>query len=295
MKDLRGSLLRCCRGCKLLVYCSCGENYTAQLEGMYSDIIQSKDQVQDFKTWIESKESHMIPLEDFKVTVLSFANWPYFQQTAAQIPSELSQCIGIYEEFWKQRQVYKKLNWSFMAGTLTLQYNQPECVEITCTSIQGLALLLFNNADVLSFPEICAKVGLSQAQGRRVLSSLMWPAILLEKNDSPDKWKESSKFRLNSAFKGAARITLQAPEEEEGKCKTKVEIDRGITVEAGVVKIMKAKKELCYDELVEELGKLALNFVPDGKMVDESIEKLIADEYIARDPENPKVLKYVAS
>lgn len=277
------------------MHCSCGENYTAQLEGMYADIIQSKVQVQEFKAWAESKEPRAIPLEEFKVTTLSLANWPYFQQPVAQIPPELTQCIGVYEEFWKQKRAHRKLSWSFMAGSLSLLYSRPEPVEIVCCSVQGLALLLFNNADVLSFPEICAKLGLTLAQGRRVLTSLMWPVILLEKNDSPDKWKESSKFRLNAAFKAGAKVRLQAPEEEEGKRRTKVEIDRGIAVEAGIVKIMKVKKELRCDELVQELGKLALNFVPNTKMIDESIEKLIANEYIVRDPENSKVLKYVAS
>jgi len=261
---------------------------------MHSDIIQAKAQEQDFLIWINERKS-VIPLEEFKVTALSLANWPYSQKIATQIPLELTQCINVYEEYWKEKQVYKKLNWSYIPGTLTLLYNYSNSTEIVCSTIQGLALLLFNNSDILSFSEICLKLGLNQLQGKRVLCSLMWPHILLEKNDTPDKWKESSKFRLNLMFKAQTQtIRLEQPEEEE-KHITKVEIDRGIIIEAAIAKIMKVKKKLSYNELIQELIKLPLKFVLDPKMIDKGIEKLIANEYIVCDTENPKLFKYVDS
>lgn len=54
-------------------------------------------------------------------------------------------------------------------------------------------------------------------------------------------------------------------EEENVRVEGKVEDDRRYTVEANVIKIMKARRRLDYPTLVTEATKLiAQKFVPDG-------------------------------
>ena len=75
----------------------------------------------------------------------------------------------------------------------------------------------------------------------------------------------------------------------------KVEDDRRYTVEAAVIKVMKARRTIEHANLVAETTKLLQNkFKPDPIQIKQRIELLIERGYIERDENDKKIFKYIA-
>jgi cullin-4 len=66
-------------------------------------------------------------------------------------------------------------------------------------------------------------------------------------------------------------------------------------LDAAIVRIMKAKKEIMHSNLVNATTDAVKNhFTPDVKTIKARIEKLMEQEYIRRDEDQPLKLIYVA-
>lgn len=87
----------------------------------------------------------------------------------------------------------------------------------------------------------------------------------------------------------------------------KLEEDRGHTIEAAIVRIMKARKTLSHQQLIAEVLTQLSFFRPDVKVlfstrtqliflqkVRRHVEALIEREYLERDENNRDVYKYLA-
>ena len=74
----------------------------------------------------------------------------------------------------------------------------------------------------------------------------------------------------------------------------KVEEDRTHTIEAAIVRIMKARGELKHNDLIAEVIKQLSFFKPKLKVVKRSIEKLIEREFLERHSDKPGHYRYLA-
>uniref|UniRef100_A0A7S1EQY9 Cullin family profile domain-containing protein n=1 Tax=Timspurckia oligopyrenoides TaxID=708627 RepID=A0A7S1EQY9_9RHOD len=82
---------------------------------------------------------------------------------------------------------------------------------------------------------------------------------------------------------------------EAKQAKKQVEMDRGVQIDAAIVRILKSRRRLTHTELVSELiAQLSSTFNPDIKLIKKRLEHLIESEYIERDTEDPSVYKYIA-
>jgi len=277
----------------------CGHNYTLKLEGMLSDILQSKDSQHEFEQYKTEEENKtkipLLPINQFSMSVLQGSNWPFFQEIKPIIPYEIKQCIVSYEAYYKQKFPHKTLSWPYMVGTIHLLYNKGKGNEIVCTTLQGFTLLFFNNAETMAFSEICGMLGLDIDKAKRLIESLINGQIL-KKSGEPSSFSESDKIMLSTEFQPTVRrIALPVPREPEEEQKVKVNTDRGIAVEAAIAKVMKTRKVLSHSDLVNELVNVLPTFVPDAKMIKEKIEELISKDIILRDEHDLKLYKYVAN
>eukprot|EP00389_Voromonas_pontica_P004250 GDKH01006327.1.p2 GENE.GDKH01006327.1~~GDKH01006327.1.p2 ORF type:complete len:123 (+),score=29.87 GDKH01006327.1:1-369(+) len=102
-------------------------------------------------------------------------------------------------------------------------------------------------------------------------------------------------FEANVTFTCPNRkIKIPAPATEESNNRERVEQDRTVTIEAAIVRIMKARKTLPHSQLVSEtLAQLSF-FKPNPRTVKGRIEALIEREYLERDPDQPNAYRYVA-
>ncbi|CDF32977.1 unnamed protein product [Chondrus crispus] len=77
--------------------------------------------------------------------------------------------------------------------------------------------------------------------------------------------------------------------------KKHVVVDRSTRVDAVLVKIMKTKKELTHaalNNLVVEA--LAPTFLPDPRLIKKRLERLIEQEYVERDKDDPRLYRYAS-
>ncbi len=70
--------------------------------------------------------------------------------------------------------------------------------------------------------------------------------------------------------------------------------DRSIAIEAAIVRIMKARKTILHNELVEQVLSHLSTFKPEPKIIKQKIHTLIERDYMDRDPEDHKLYKYIA-
>ncbi|QCD92538.1 cullin 1 [Vigna unguiculata] len=85
------------------------------------------------------------------------------------------------------------------------------------------------------------------------------------------------------------------PVDEKKKVIEDVDKDRRYAIDASIVRIMKSRKVLGYQQLVvecvEQLGRM---FKPDVKAIKKRIEDLISRDYLERDKDNANMFKYLA-
>ena len=109
----------------------------------------------------------------------------------------------------------------------------------------------------------------------------------------------SDVFEANSAFTARLkRIAINTLQKKETKQETeqtmdKVIHDRKYQVDAAIVRTMKARIKLSYNDLVSEVIRL-VRFPLDITLMKQRIEDLIDKDYMSRDPKEPSVFHYVA-
>lgn len=90
-------------------------------------------------------------------------------------------------------------------------------------------------------------------------------------------------------------VSKQSKQDEGTRIQGKVEDDRRYTVEAAIIKVMKARRTIDHSNLVGETTKLlATKFKPDPFQVKTRIELLIERGYIERDEDDKRIYKYIA-
>jgi cullin-4 len=71
--------------------------------------------------------------------------------------------------------------------------------------------------------------------------------------------------------------------------------ERSYTLDAAIVRIMKAKRTLHYEALkVAVVDAVKAHFVPDVGAIKKRISDLVEQEYMERDEDDMNVYKYVA-
>jgi cullin 1 len=133
--------------------------------------------------------------------------------------------------------------------------------------------------------------------------SLVKAKILLKEDSSsdPETINNTDVFTLNLEYKNKrTRVNINVPvpqqvkEETESTHKT-VEEDRKLQIQAAVVRIMKARKQLTHSNLISEvLTQLQSRFKPKVPLIKKCIDILIEKEYLERVEGHKDLYNYVA-
>ncbi|KAG5011143.1 hypothetical protein JHK87_019658 [Glycine soja] len=157
------------------------------------------------------------------------------------------------------------------------------------------ALLLFNLSDRLSYSEIMTQLNLSDDDVIRLLHSLSCAKYkILNKEPNTKTISSTDYFEFNYKFTDKMRrIKIPLPPvDEKKKVIEDVDKDRRYAIDASIVRIMKSRKVLGYQQLVvecvEQLGRM---FKPDVKAIKKRIEDLISRDYLERDKDNANMFK----
>ncbi|KAJ0601854.1 putative cullin protein, neddylation [Helianthus annuus] len=275
-----------------------GGHFTSKIEGMFTDLALSKEHQSHFEEYL-SDNSNVSPGIDLTVTVLTTSFWPSYKSFDLNLPAEMVKCVEVFRDFYETKTKHRKLTWICSLGTCNINGKfEPKTLELIVTTYQASALLLFNSSDRLSYQEIMSQLNLSDDVVVRLLHSLSCAKYkILIKEPNTKTVSPTDVFEFNSKFTDKMRrIRIPLPPvDEKKKVIEDVDKDRRYAIDASIVRIMKSRKVLGYQQLVIEcVGQLSSMFMPDVKAIKKRIEDLITRDYLERDKDNPNMFRYLA-
>ncbi|KAL3819937.1 hypothetical protein ACJIZ3_005842 [Penstemon smallii] len=276
----------------------CGTQFTSKMEGMITDLTLAKENQNHFQEYLNNRQVASLGM-DLTVTVLTTGFWPVYKSSDLNLPAEMVKCVEVFKKFYQTKTKSRKLTWIYSLGTCNLKGNfEQKSIELILGTYQAAALLLFNDADRLSYSDIKIQLNLADEDLVRLLQSLSCAKYkILNKSPNTRSVSPNDYFEFNSKFTDRMRrIKIPLPSvDEKKKVVEDVEKDRRYNVDASLVRIMKSRKILGYQQLLMEcVEQLSPLFKPDVKLIKKRIEDLIARDYLERDEENPNMFKYLA-
>jgi len=299
---------------------------------MNKDIKLSKDTSQYWKNHVET---HSLDVVELDVKICNVLDWPKamtkdyksFGEDSKFIWSrQLRPTIKQFEEFWcsGNKNSNKSMYWSPKFGSIDLRITYPSrTYEINLATYAGIIMLLFapQSSDIQSafeenreftYEEIEELTGIPEIDLKRHLQSIAVApkSRLLIKLPMSKEINKGDVFKLNSQFKSPSVkvkvLTVSAASSTRNTVKTERELEqetlqadisvgRQIEVNAAIVRIMKSRRQLKHNELIEELIKqLSKRFLPPIIMIKQRIELLIEKEYLKRDENDKNLYHYLA-
>ncbi|KAL7268368.1 ubiquitin ligase (cullin) of SCF [Rhizina undulata] len=272
---------------------ACGFEYTNKLQRMFQDMQISKDLNDSYKTWLETNGDQGSNGVDFSCQVLGTSFWPLNPPTTPfNIPEVIVQTYTRFVEFYNQKHNGRKLTWLWhlCKGDLKASYCKATKVPYTfqVSTYQMAMLLLFNDADTISYEEMEKSTGLSKDYLDPALGVFLKAKVL---NVAPagSKVGPGTTYSLNFDFKSKKiRVNLnmavraEQKQEIEETHKT-IEEDRKLLMQSAIVRIMKARKVLKHVVLVQEtIAQIKSRFTPKIPDIKKCIDILLEKEYLER-------------
>lgn len=163
---------------------------------------------------------------------------------------------------------------------------------------QMAMLLLFETCDSLTCKEIQDSLQLNSDTFQKHIQSLIESKLLLVGSETLD---DATEVKLNldysnkrTKFKITAALQKETQQEVEHTM-TAVDEDRKLYLQAAIVRIMKSRKVLRHNQLIQEiLSHTKVSFAPSITMIKKCIESLIDKQYIERTANSGDEYSYVA-
>jgi len=280
---------------------TCGYEYTSKLQRMFTDMSLSRDLLERFKTYLEDSAKTELGV-DFSILVLATGSWPLQPPTTNfNIPKELAACEELFQKFYSGQHQGRKLNWlhQLSKGEIKARYGT-KIFTFQVSTYQMGCLLPFNNQETISFDELQAETQLTDNVLKATLLSLIKTKVLVMDSKGEDVQK-TSKFSPNKVFKSKRnRVNINVPMREEQQKTTDdtlsaVEEDRKLQIQAAIVRIMKMRKKLAYNNLMAEvISQLQNRFQAKPAVIKKCIDILIEKEYLERIDGQKDMLSYMA-
>ncbi|XP_044742186.1 cullin-2 [Chrysoperla carnea] len=278
---------------------ACGYEFTNKLHRMYTDIFLSTDLNNKFNNYLKEK-NHSLNI-NFQIYVLQTGAWPLGQnlQNNFAVPQELEKSVQYFEQFYHAHFSGRKLTWlhHLCQGELKLGYLRKTYI-VTMQTYQMAILLLFEKVDSLTVAEILNTLQINAEQFQKHIVSLLECKLL---NSNTEEITPNTILSLNfdfsskrTKFRITAATQKESPQEVENTISS-VEEDRKLYLQAAIVRIMKSRKLLHHNELIQEvLSQSKASFAPSIQMIKKCIEALIDKQYLERTPNSPDSYSYVA-
>lgn len=304
----------------------CGCQFTSKLEGMFKDMTLSNSMLEEFKSHLLTTNKNMMGV-DLCCRVLTTGFWPTQSVLPkCNLPSSANLAFDTFKRFYLSKHSGRQLTLQPSLGSADLNaifYGKPgrgnadrelqsdADKQITrkhilqVSTYQMAVLMLFSNKDVWTFEEMKQETDIPEKDLVRAIQSLAMAKPtqrILLKEPKAKEILPTDTFGVNNGFTSKLiRVKINTvsakgesdPERQETR--VKVDDDRKHEIEAAIVRIMKARKNMQHNLLVSEVtNQLKSRFLPSPVVIKKRIESLIEREYLARATEDMKMYTYVA-
>lgn len=290
---------------------ACGYEFTSKLHRMFTDMSVSADLNNKFNSYLKAENIDLGI--NFSIYVLQAGAWPLGQSAVSPfaIPLELERSVQKFEHFYQSKFSGRKLSWlqHLCQAEVRLCYLRRSYL-VSLGTYQMALLLPFEGADSLAVRDLGEATRLAPDQLQRQLQGLLDARLLLLGDEGGEEQQgstlslltPSTVLHLNKAysnkrtkFKITAVLQKEAAQQELEQTHSSVDEDRKLYLQAAVVRIMKARKVLRHNTLIQEvISQAKSRFVPSVAMIKKCIEALIDKQYLERTPNSTDEYCYVA-
>lgn len=286
---------------------ACGFEYTNKLQRMFQDMQISKDlnvsykEYQDNALGIDKKTS-----VDAHYYILGTGFWPLTAPSTSFAPPEaIVKTYERFNNFYASKHSGRKLTWLWQLCKGEMRANYTKSAQkvpytFQVSTYQMALLLLFNDApnDTVSYEDMEAHTRLAKETLDPSLAIFVKAKVLLPQPENA-KPEVGTSYRLNHNFKHKKlkvplniAIKSESKQEVEDTHKT-IEEDRRLLIQSAIVRIMKSRKKLRHQILLQEtIAQISNRFKPSVSDIKKCIDILLEKEYLERlDEDN---LGYVA-
>ncbi|RXW24442.1 hypothetical protein EST38_g1443 [Candolleomyces aberdarensis] len=260
---------------------ACGFEYTNKLQRMFTDMSLSKDLTDQFKARME--QTHDDIDISFSIMVLGTNFWPLNPPGHDFIiPQEMQATYDRFQRYYQMKHSGRKLTWlwNYSKNELRTNYTNQKYILMTST-FQTAILLQFNRNDTLSLDELHIATSIPKDHLVQVLALLTKAKVLVS--------EEAGQYDLNPNFKSKKiRVNLNQPIKSDTKAESTevmktVDEDRKYVIQATIVRIMKARKTMKNQALLDEvISQLTQRFTPKVPDIKKAIDTLLEKDYIER-------------
>jgi len=298
---------------------ACGYEFTNKFHRMFTDINVSEDLNEKFTTFCRS-ENHQLGI-DLSILVLQAGAWPVSQSNlpSFSLPLELEKSVRAFEAFYSKSYNGRKLTWMHNLCNADIRFNYlKKPYSVTMGTFQMAILLGFNQATTLTIRELQEFSQLPEKELVKQVQSLLEAKLLIvkgaailstdaskdteeSKSSNNEEITETTQITLNmeysnkrTKFKINAAVQKETPQETE-MTQSSVDEDRKLYLQATIVRIMKSRKVLNHNLLIQEvINQSKQRFNPSISLIKKCIEALIDKQYIERTTKNKDEYSYIA-
>lgn len=300
-----------------------GSNITQKLEGMIRDMELSESLASDYKDYVRGLGSPD-PTEkrvEIDARILTTNQWPFETlKVSANGESDITQICKYpptvekakqqYQQFYLNKHTGRKLTWSPHLGDADVRARFGTSThDLTLPTYGMIVLMLFSDrpdSEGLTIPEMEAETNIPRAELIKTLTPLAlvskWQ--VLRKEPKVKEILDTDKFYYNAKFSSPYRKIKIASiinsgnrvenDAERQATRKRIDDERGHSIEAAIVRIMKQRKELDHQNLMSEtIQQLSQRFQPDINMIKKKIEALIDRDYLERGPDESRPSYYI--
>jgi cullin 1 len=272
---------------------ACGFEYTNKLQRMFTDMSLSKDLTDSFKERMQQNHDDMDI--SFSVMVLGTNFWPLNPpEHGFTVPTAIQPTYDRFQKYYQTKHSGRKLTWlwNYSKNEMRTNYLNQKYIFMT-SSYQMAVLLQYNSGMTYSLQELEAATSISKDILLQVLALLVKAKVLIN--------EESEQYDLNPGFKSKKiRVNLNLPIKAEVKQESNdvlktVDEDRKYVIQATIVRIMKARKTMKNQQLIQEvIAQISQRFSPKIPDIKKAIDTLLEKEYIERVDGTRDTFAYVA-
>ncbi|XP_059648855.1 cullin-3A [Cornus florida] len=281
----------------------CGYQFTSKLEGMFTDMKTSHDTMQGFYA---NDGAELGDGPTLAVQVLTTGSWPTQPSVTCNLPAEMSALCEKFRSYYLGTHTGRRLSWQTNMGTADIKatFGKGQKHELNVSTYQMCVLMLFNNADRLSYKEIEQATEIPSSDLKRCLQSLacVKGKNVLRKDPMSKEIGEEDAFFVNDKFtskfykvKIGTVVAQKETEPEKQETRQRVEEDRKPQIEAAIVRIMKSRRVLDHNNIITEVTKqLQSRFLANPGEIKKRIESLIERDFLERDMADRRLYRYLA-
>jgi cullin 3 len=247
-----------------------GNTFTQRLESMFKDMALSEDLTKQYKAHVADLGDLDTTRIDLEPSILTTTMWPVDSmvrrnedgstKTACIYPPAVENARKRFEHFYLKKHSGRTLSWQPQLGSADIRMTfikpngKPQRHELNVSTYAMVILLLFNNLPAdqcLTYEEIQARTSIADNElGRNLQSLAVAPKTrVLRKEPMSKDVKPGDRFYFNDNFTSqylkvkigvVSNAGSKAENSDERRVtRRKADEERGTTIEAAVVRIMK--------------------------------------------------------